>query len=341
MRQQCSRCIMDSTASEFVITETGCNFCDQAKKALKEIKQGYTFEILYQLRNNKCLIGLSGGVDSSLALHHAVKSGIKPIAFSLDTGWNDERADENVLKMVEKLKIPFYKETVDLEKFHKLQKAFIRGGIKNVEATTDHILFAKTYEMANRFKIKYVISGGNTATESIMSASWGEDPRDLYWIKSVYKKMTGESLKDLPMLPLWKEQYYRLIKKIKFVRILDYINYNRDKAIELLQKEYDYQPYGEKHCENRFTKWFQNCYLPQKFGIDKRLAHYSSLICSGQMTRERALAEMKKPLEYEEINLVENWREIPIKSYHDYPNSEWVRKIVMRLYKLCKNFTAE
>lgn len=171
-----------------------------------------------------CLAGISGGVDSSMTLHHAVKLGLRPLCFSLDNGYNDPKADENILRMVEKLRVPMYRYTIDLIKFKELQSAFMRGGVMNLEAITDHLLFAATYEMAAKYDIKWILSGGNSSEESIMPVSFGpEDARDLRFIKSVYKENTGKELEGLPMISLWKEQYYRLFKQIKFLRLLDYL----------------------------------------------------------------------------------------------------------------------
>lgn len=334
----CYACCMDGSDENLVLDENGvCNHCHQTQESLREIeKEKHTLpQIIKQIKKEKngVIIGLSGGVDSSLALHYLAKNGIKIYAFSMDNGYNLPLADENVLKMVEKLKVPFYRYVINLEKFRELQSAFLRGGIKNLEAITDHVLFAVTYEMAVKNNIKYIISGGNTATESIMPISWGEDARDLYWIKSVYKKITGKKLTGLPMISLWKEQYYRLIKRIKTIRLLDYYEYNRDEAIELLKKEYGYVSYGEKHCENVWTAWFQNFYLFTKYSIDKRKAHYSSLINSGQMTREHARELLAERPVYPELGIEKRVMQYPKRSYQDYPNSEWIRKQVIKIYR--------
>ena len=323
---------MDKSAEEIVFDDKGvCNFCEQAQKSLKEIKT----ETLPYIKGKKydCLIGLSGGVDSAMVLHHAVKMGLRPLCFTMDNGWNDKRADENVLRMVEKLKVPLYRYVIDLQKYREVQGAFLKAGIKNLEAITDHILFAITYEMANKYGIKYILTGGNTATESIMPASWGEDPRDLKWIKAVYKSQTGKRLKGLPTISLLKEQYYRLIKQKKFVRLLDFVGYNRQEAIELLNKEYGFQDYGEKHCENTWTWWFQNFYLFEKFGIDKRKAHLSSLINSGQITRQQALEVLDKGPVFPFIGLEKKVLAYPYSKYEDYPNSKKIREWVVKLYK--------
>ena len=228
----CKKCPMDKSASEIIFKDGVCNFCIQAQKALKEIEaeKKNLPKIIERIKKDgegkdySCLCGISGGVDSSTALHYAVELGLKPLAFTMDNGWNDPRADENVLKLIEKLKVTLYRYVLDLEKFRELQAAFIKGEIMNLEAITDHLLLATTYEMAAKYKIKWILSGGNTATESIMPVSFGpEDPRDLRFIKDVYKKMTGKKLTGLPVIPLWKEQYYRLVKQIKFFRLLDYV----------------------------------------------------------------------------------------------------------------------
>jgi len=231
MQIVCKNCVMDLSSEEITFDEKGvCNFCHQAQKSLKEIEaeKHKLPEIIEQIKKDgkgkkyNCLIGLSGGTDSSTVLHHAVQLGLRPLALIFDNGYNSSVADENVLKMVEKLKVPLYRYVVDLKKFSELQSAFIRGGAMNLEAIYDHILMAIIYETANKHKIGWILSGGNTSTESICPSSWGEDPRDLRWIKSVYEANTGKKLEGLPMIPLWKEQYYRLIKQIKFIRLLDY-----------------------------------------------------------------------------------------------------------------------
>ena len=310
----CKTCVMDNTAKEFVKTETGCNFCDTAGQSLKDIEKDklklpdFITDIKRQKGQYDCLIGMSGGVDSSYLLHKAVEMGLKPLCFSVDNGWNDPKADENIMRLVETLKVPFYRYTIDLKKFKDLQASFITAGQRNLEIPTDHILMATTYDMANKYGIKWILSGGNVATESIMPASWGYNARDLVHIKDVY----GKSLKGLPTLSLLKWNYYRWVKKIKIFYLLDYLTYNREEAIKILSDKYGYIPYGDKHGESEFTKWFQNFYLYEKFGIDKRKAHYSSLIVSGQMTRKEALERLNETLYYPKLgieNRVLNYKE--------------------------------
>jgi len=335
---------MDTTAKEITFDENGvCSFCHSAQQALKEIKEdrnklsGIIDRIKLNGKGKKydCLIGLSGGVDSSTVLHNAIRLGLRPLCFSLDNGWNTHKADKNIERLVRITKVPYEVIKIDLQKYGELQGAFFDGGIKNIEAVTDHILFAVTYDIANKNNIKWILSGGNEETESVMPSSWGEDARDLKWIKAIYKKMTGKRLKGLPTISLWKEQYYRLIKGVKFCRLLNYSSYDREKYIELLKSKYMYKPYGDKHCESKFTMWFQNYFLLEKYGIDKRKAHFSSLINSGQMTRDEALKLLENKPSYPNIGLDMLIR-TPKKEYEDYKNSKLGRKIVVLLYKISK-----
>ena len=232
----CTKCCLDGSVSEIKYDENGvCNFCHQATKALKEIElekpnlDKWIKKIKEDGKNNKfnCLIGASGGVDSSTVLHHAVRLGLRPLVFGMDNGYNSSEADSNVLKIVEKLKIPFYRYVLDLEKFRDLQSAYLKAGVINVEASYDHLLMAATYELANLYKIGWVLSGGNVYSESVMPSSWSFRSSDLVNIKDIYKQMTGKKLKSIkgsfPLCSLLRWNYYRWWKKIKIFYLLDYL----------------------------------------------------------------------------------------------------------------------
>ena len=326
----CKRCVMDKTAEEIVFTETGCSFCDTAEKSLNA-----PLEPMPDIKGEKydCLIGLSGGVDSSLVLHYAVERGLRPLCFSIDNGWNDPKADENIMRLVEGLKVPFFRYTINRERFLELQGAFMQAGVKNLEIPTDHILMASTYEMADKYGIKYVLSGGNVATESIMPASWGYNARDLVHIRSIYEKYAGKYLRGLPLCGLLKWNWYRWVKGIKIVYLLDYYDYNRADAIKLLTEKYGYKDYGEKHGESVFTRWFQNFYLYKKWGIDKRKAHLSSLIVSGQMTREEVLDELSKSPVYPELGIEERVMKYPKHDYTDFPSDERIFNFISKVIR--------
>lgn len=325
---------MDNSATEFVVDENGvCNFCHQAQQALKEVKETrHQFKSTGKLYD--CLIGLSGGADSSYALHLAVSFGLKPLCFTIDNGWNKPVADENILKLVESLKVPLYRYTIDLKKFRELQAAFLQAGVKNVEIPTDHVLMAASYEFASLYGIKTIISGGNVATESVMPPSWGHNARDLTHIKAIYKQFTGKNLTGLPLCGLLKWNWYRHVKRIKIVYLLDYVSYNREGAIDMLSKLYGYEYPGEKHEESEWTQWFQNFYLFEKFGIDKRKAHYSSLIVSGQMTREEALEKLQKSPEYPELGIEKRVTKYRRHEHTDYPVDRWYGRIAWLVKKL-------
>jgi N-acetyl sugar amidotransferase len=331
---------MDKSAVEITFDENGvCSFCHQAQRELQMLKYLRLPDCvnpIYEAGKGKkydVLIGLSGGVDSSYALHCAVSLGLRPLCFSVDNGWNTPVADENIMRLVETLKVPFYRYTIDRKKFLDLQSAFMRAGLPNLEIPTDHILMATTLEMAAKNGIKYVLSGGNVATESIMPPSWGYNARDLVHIKDVYRRMTGKKLTGLPVCSLLKWNWYRWVKKIKTVYLLDYLDFNRNEAAALLAEKYGWQEYGEKHCESVFTAWFQNFYLFEKFGFDKRKAHLSALINSGQMTRDEALEELGRERYYKPIG-----EELRIMGYPKRSHDEFKKDHFVLVSKLVKPF---
>ncbi len=263
-----------------------------------------------------------------------MRLGLRPLCFSVDNGWNDPKADENIMRLVETLKVPFYRYTIDTVQFKKLQAAFIQAGLANIEIPTDHILMATTYEMAAKNDIKYIISGGNVATESIMPASWGYNARDLVHIKDVYRRMTGKKLTGLPVCSLLKWNWYRWVKGIEIVYLLDYLTYDRNDAVQLLSDKYGYQEYGDKHCESVFTAWFQNYYLFEKFGIDKRKAHLSSMVVSGQLTREEALNELGRERYFTPIGLETRAMQYPKHSHDEFKKDHYT--VISKLVRLCK-----
>lgn len=327
MQTQCRRCCMDNSAKEIVFTETGCNFCDGAKQALKAINQDdYWVERVRQRKDkNKynCLVGLSGGADSSYVLWRAVKLGLRPLCFSIDTGYNKPEADENIMKLVEGLKVPFIRYTINLENFKAMQAAFMKAGVPNIEIPTDAVLMAATYELAAKYGIKTILSGGNVVTESIMPGSWGHNARDLKHVKAIYKG----SYRGLPTCGILKWNWYRWVKKIKVFYLLDYLHYNRKQAEQELYEKVGYVSTGEKHEENYFTWWFQNFFLFEKFGIDKRKAHLSSMIVSGQITRQEALEIVQSNPVYPKLGIEKKVMAYPKKAHEDYPMDKWYGRI--------------
>ena len=350
---ECVKCVLQ--AKEMRLNEKGvCNFCQEYEKREKVRKAEMLHPglpwIWYQLKKTEqnkkydCLIGLSGGVDSSLCLHYLKENDIRPLAFSIDNGWNTKESDENIMRLVEGLKVPFYRYTINIERFRELQAAFMKSGTKNIEIPTDHILMASTYEMAAKYGIKYIISGGNHATEGIMPQSYGYEPKDLRFIRAIYKKFTGKNLRGLPTISLPQYLYYRFVKGIKIINLLDYTDYNREEAKKLLADKYGWKDYHRKHNESIFTHWFQECYLPQVWGLDKRRPHLSSMINSGQLTKEQALEELKKPLDgCKYTPEIMGQLGIPTDAqyirhdYKDYPNNEWLYHLLSKIYGIIRS----
>lgn len=335
---------MDKSAEEITFDETGvCNFCRQAERSLSEVRleKHKLKEFIKRIKKDggeyDCLIGLSGGADSSTALHYAIKYGLKPLCYTVDNGWNTALSDENILKMVEKLKVPFIRKTINLKEFRKLQSAFMLAGQRNLEIPTDHIIMATALQLADKYKIKWIISGGNVVSESIMPESWGYQARDLVHIKDVYRKTIGGEIKDLPLCGTWKWNYYKWIKGIKTFYLLDYLpdDYEYFGSREMLNKEYNWIDYGGKHEESTYTHWFQGYYLFEKFGIDKRKAHYSSLIASGQYDRKEALKSLTKSPVFPEIGLEKKSMKYERKPYTDFKTDKWFDRI-RKFIKICK-----
>lgn len=254
-----------------------------------------------------CVVGLSGGVDSSYIAYLAKKRfDLRPLVVHIDTGWNSELAVSNIENIVKKLDIDLYTHVINWKEMKALQLAFFKSGIANQDIPQDHVFVAILRKLANKHKIKYFLEGGNLATESVLPNSWGHSNLDSTLIKSINKRHGTLQLKEYPLINLF--QYYivypRIYKTIR-IRPLNYMPYSKEMAINTLTEELDWRYYGGKHYESRFTKFFQAYYLPTRFGYDKRKAHLSSLVLSGQMTRDEALAELEKPL-YNETELADD-----------------------------------
>jgi len=308
--QICNRCIMDTTDPEITFDDLGnCNHCNSALERAREIwfpdKNGEKllnaiFErIKYEERDKEfdCIIGLSGGVDSSYLAYLTVNKGLRPLVVHVDCGWNSEQAVKNVENVVKKLNIELHTFVVNWEEMKDLQRSFFKASLPDQDIPQDHAIFAALYTFADKNNIKYIFNGGNFATESIMPDTWGYQAMDYRHIKSIHNNFGEKELKEFPHVTFFQRFiYFTLIKRMKFINPLNYINYRKDDAIETLKKELGWQYYGGKHYESRFTKFFQSYYLPLKFNFDKRRGHLSSLIISGQISRNEALNKMKEEI---------------------------------------------
>ena len=293
---------MDETDTDITFDIKGmCNHClsytERARIELHPERFGMVMSNIRSAGHGKpydCLIGLSGGLDSSFVAYLLVKAGLKPFAITLDNDWDTDAAKHNVQALVKGLKLHHEVVKVNKEQYKDIQLSLLKASVKNCEAITDHVLIAKMYEYASKLGLKYIVHGGNIVTEATMPKSWGYTAMDWRQLKGIHKKFGEGSIKDLPHMNLWNWFNYTFIKRIKWFPLLNYYPFNTNIAKKVLKQELDWQDYGQKHMENIYTRFFQGYILPKKFGIDKRKAHLSTLICSGQMTREKALELMEE-----------------------------------------------
>lgn len=358
---------MDTTDPNISFDENGfCNHCnsyfsseskfvvkgDEGKKKLKDI-----FEQIKESGKTKdydCLLGVSGGTDSSYVAFLAWKNGLRVLLTHLDNGWNTTVSEKNIEAIINKTGFDIIKEKADLNEFHDLQIAFLKASVVDIEMLTDHALAAWVYKLAAKKQIKYILSGTNFVTESIMPKAWGHQKNDLTNLKAIHKKFGKVKLRTFPTMSLFERVSYRLFKKICFVSLLNYVDYNKEEAKRILKQEFAWEDYGGKHYESIFTKFYQSYILPRKFGIDKRKAHLSTLICSGQINRNEAFRELEKPL-YSEKELAhdkqyvlnklelseeefEQFMNLPIKKHSDYRSDEWIYELLRRLEKVYNLF---
>lgn len=249
-------------------------------------------------REYDCVIGLSGGVDSSYLAHETVRLGLRPLAVHLDNGWNSELAVGNIERIVRTLRIDLHTHVIDWEEFRDLQLAFLRASVVDVELLTDQAIGASIYGAATARGIRTFLSGVNLATESLMPPAWYyANKLDSRHVRAIWRRFgSGRPLRTYPLLTL--PAYCRLVAGLGFrtIPFLDYLDYDKEAAKELMKREFRWIDYGGKHYESRFTKFYQAYILPRKFGIDKRRAHLSNLVQSGQITREQALERLGEPL---------------------------------------------
>jgi N-acetyl sugar amidotransferase len=239
-----------------------------------------------------CIIGVSGGVDSTYTAYIAREFRLRPLAVHLDNGWNSELAVKNIEHVLNKLNIDLYTKVLDWEEFRDLQLSFLFASTPDAEIPTDHAISATLYQTAVKVDVKYIISGTNIATEGVLPKSWTYGIYDWRYIKGVHKKHGKRRLRTYPHFTAKDRLINFFIRRLKVVCPLDYISYNKSEAIKLLKNKLEWTEYGIKHGESLYTKFFQSYILPKKFDIDKRKAHLSSLIVSGQITREEALEEL-------------------------------------------------
>jgi N-acetyl sugar amidotransferase len=301
-------------------------------------------------RDHDCIIGISGGLDSSYVAYVAKeKFGLRPLLFHCDAGWNSDLGVSNIQKMVDGLGLDLVTEVVNWEEMKDLQRAFFKAQVPFVDTPQDLALFSAMYNFASKNGFKYVITGGNNSTECVReSIEWTYFSTDTRHVMDIHRKFGDISLPTLPMCDILKYRiYYRLIKGMQIIKLLDSVPYIKNDAIRELNEKFGWQPYQQKHYESRFTRFFESFWTPRKFGFDKRRAYMSSEILTGQMTREEALVRISRPelseetmrhdfefvatklgwtvAEFEEIYRGEN------KTFKDYKNNHLVISLGVRI----------
>lgn len=361
--QMCTRTVMDTTDPDITFDENGVSShalhyertmkatVDAANAGERADELAAVVARIKKAGEGKpydCVIGISGGVDSSYLVLQAVKLGLRPLAVHFDSGWNSELAVGNIENIVSRLKLDLYTDVVDWREMKDLQLSFFKASVANCDIPTDHAFPAVAYRQAAQYGIRYILSGHNLATESILPQSWGYNAADARHVKAIQRRFGSVKLKTYPALGIFKRYFwYGYIRPITTVQLLNYMPYVKADAKKAIADELGWRDYGGKHYESVFTRYFQGSYLPKKFGFDKRKAHLSSLILSNQLTREQAIVELAEPdypadLERQDhafiakkLGLtVDQFDEIiarPPVDHLDYPNSKWLFDLLLSL----------
>jgi len=349
----CKVSIMDDSDPDIEFDENGvCNHVHYARARLKREK--FTGEMAASLLDQRvaqikkesagkkydCIIGVSGGVDSTYVAYRCKELGLRPLAVHLDNGWNSDLAVSNIQSTLSALGIDLYTHVVNWEEIKDLQRCVILSSTANLEIITDHAINATLFRTAAKYGLRTIVTGNNVETESMHLSKWHYDNRDAYFIRGLHKRFGQKQLKTYPFMFPWEFVWFLLIKRIRTLPVLNYGDYNKEEVKLMLSRELDWRPYPYKHGESIFTRFFQHYYLVEKFGFDKRRLHLSSLIVAGQMTQEEALFEMEKDLYSpgdleEELEYVikklgfsrSEWEEImrtEKKYFFDYKNAAWM-----------------
>lgn len=341
IRQVCTRCVSDTSMGDIVFDSEGvCNFCKLHNRFEETHPLGEEGEIRLEKiiniikrsgKNNKydCVVGVSGGRDSMYTLLTAVKLGLRPLAVHFDGGWNSEVAVENIKNGCEILNVDLRTIVADWEEFKDLQKAFFKASVSDADAPQDYAIYSTLFHVANEEGIKFTLNGHSFRTEGSVPKSWTY--MDGKYLRSVQKKYGLLKSKSFPIMTLSQFMYYIFIKRIKDIRLLEFVHYVKKEVDPILKKELNWKDYGGHHHESYFTHFFQSYYLPVKFNIDKRKVELSAMVRSGHITREEALLELTHEYPYQEelVTYAINKLEFPrdefkqimndeIRTYHDF-----------------------
>lgn len=365
--QCCSRCVMDTSDSAIKFDAQGvCSHCHSFDARIDQEwfpnEQGRSrwADLVNQIKaagkgkEYDCILGLSGGVDSSYLAIKVHEWGLRPLVMHVDAGWNSELAVANIEAIVKHCGYDLHTHVVDWEDMRDLHIAYLRAAVANQDVPQDHIFFASLYHFATANGIRYILSGGNLATEGIFPSSWHGSAMDAINLKAIHKRYGERKLKNYKTISFFESYvWYPFVKKMRTLRPLNYMPYNKKAALKELEDTVGYKPYPRKHGESLFTKLFQNYYLPYKFGMDKRRPHLSSLVVSGQLSRGEAIASLEEPL-YDPAELevdiayfckklrvtreeFNDFMRAPIHHYSDFANWDSRYQILKRVQKYVSN----
>lgn len=360
--QQCTRCVMDTSDPDITFDASGhCNHCTDffARIAALTYRGAESDEQLQALverikragrrREYDCVVGVSGGVDSSYAAYVATEQGLRCLAVHMDNGWDTDIAVKNVKSLASILGMEYGSHVLDWEEFKDLQLSFLKASVPEIETPTDIAIPAALHAAAAAHGVRYIISGGNYATEGILPARWHYDAKDVKFLKAVQKRYGSRALKTFPTFGFAKETYYKLVKRIRFAYVLNHVPYSRQDAIKILGEQLGWKHYGGKHHESKITGFVHSYILPTKFGIDYRKATMSTQICAGEISRAEAMAELQKP-PYDKNQVRADKQYLakkfgltlaefeailsqPPKSYADYPNQKRQLEFIYSVYR--------
>lgn len=362
----CSNCVMDTTDSCITFDDKGvCDHCNTFYSKIEPNwhtdERGFKDLELMAAKIKKssknkdfdCIIGMSGGIDSSYLIHLAKEEmGLRPLVFHVDAGWNSAEAVNNIERIVDNLGLDLYTEVINWEEMQDLQLSFFKSGVPHIDTPQDHAFFATMYKFAEKHNIKNILTGANLSTECIRNPiEWMYYQSDAIQLKDIHEKHGTKPLKDYPTTSILKHKIWLpYVRGIKVLRPLNSVPYIKSDAVKLLMDIYGWQPYPQKHFESRFTKFYEGYWLLRKFGFDTRKVQFSSLILTGQMTRDDALEELKSPpfddqianrefeyvankLAISEDELLEYFHS-PNRSYRDYKSQESIYMIGAKAMKM-------
>lgn len=307
--RSCTNCVLTTNDTNYIsFDENGqCNYCNYYYSAYNKLgsfkeKEEWLSKKVKEMIVNRgshgfdSILGVSGGVDSTYLAYWAKKNNLNPLVVHFDNGWNSELAVKNIENICAKLNFQLHTYVINWEEFKELQLAYFKAGVIDIEVLTDHAISSSLFQMAKKYKIKYVLNGNNLATEAIMPKDWVYDKNDWRNIKDIYSKFgKGRPLKSFPHTSFFQKLWNYWFLKLENIEVLNYIDYEKEKAKKIIKQELNWIDYGGKHYESIFTKFYQSYILPTKFNVDKRKAHLATLICSQQITKAQALEELKLP----------------------------------------------